>query len=185
MLALLAELSDCKKCDLRENCKSPFIPSFGLGSLIVVLEKPSVEEELVSESFFDRHNQWLIQELNNFFKREYWLTYLVKCFTYKNIGKKNSRVCVETYLNREIEEVKPKAVLCLGEAVYNIVASSFIVKTKRKFKDSLGTYYTRPDGIGLFSYYSASYLFNGGKQIRESFREKLENIKSLMGHLNG
>ncbi|WP_297447078.1 uracil-DNA glycosylase [Desulfurobacterium sp.] len=115
---LKEEVLKCKKCRLAETRHNVV---FGEGNpktnLMFIGEAPGEQEDLQGRPFVGRAGQLLTRFLNLFgIERErVYITNIVKCRPPKNRNPKPDEIkTCYPYLNKQIEIIKPKVILCLG-----------------------------------------------------------------------
>ncbi|OMH40857.1 uracil-DNA glycosylase [Desulfurobacterium indicum] len=108
----------CKKCRLAETRHNVV---FGEGNpktnLMFIGEAPGEQEDLQGRPFVGRAGQLLTRFLNLFgIERErVYITNIVKCRPPKNRNPQPDEIkTCYPYLNKQIEIIKPKVILCLG-----------------------------------------------------------------------
>ncbi|WP_022847630.1 MULTISPECIES: uracil-DNA glycosylase [unclassified Desulfurobacterium] len=112
------EVLKCKKCRLAETRHNVV---FGEGNpktnLMFIGEAPGEQEDLQGRPFVGRAGQLLTRFLNLFgIERErVYITNIVKCRPPKNRNPQPDEIkTCYPYLNKQIEIIKPKVILCLG-----------------------------------------------------------------------
>lgn len=160
----------CAACNLRSQCSNPLAPHNNLEisppELMIIEERPSFEEETCGKSYLDRHNKYLLKILApKFSPLVTYLTYLTKCFSGTNIklGKNNTKICKNMWLDKEIALFKPKKILCLGKTVCNVMGGTGVQFGQIK------------NNIGFWQ--SATVIFNAGAKHTEQFKKFLEKLK--------
>ena len=175
---------NCKACPLRDSCREALggriiNPSWESPKLMIVCDRPSYEEDFLVTQFSDRHSIYLMKSIEEVYSGPYYLTYATKCFNQLTFAqfKKQGTVCVDTWLKREVEQLKPKVVLCMGEhSHYALIKQEF--KTKSHKIDKTVSYLK--DGTKYTSYYSPFYLFNGNKFKTTKFQWFLKSLVKEM-----
>lgn len=157
----------CGACNFRKGCMSPLSPVADFTNpvdLMVIVEKPSFEEESCSFGYGDRPNQYLKSLLAPIFPLDNtYFTYLIKCFVGKNtkITKSNSSICKKTWLNKEIELFKPNRILCLGRIVSKLLEKGEFGEIK--------------NNVGFWQ--SPPFILNAGMAHIELFIKFLKKLK--------
>jgi uracil-DNA glycosylase len=123
--ALRAAAADCRACDLWEHATQTV---FGEGEarawLMLVGEQPGDKEDLTGSPFVGPSGALLDRALDDagIDRRRVYVTNVVKHFKWKPRGKRRihqkpnaeeQRAC-RPWLNAELANVRPKAVVCLG-----------------------------------------------------------------------
>ena len=164
------EIVECGACKLRSGCRTPLTPlsTYQDIQLVVVVEKPTFEEESCAWEFGDRHHQWIRKVISRVFRdNTVHYTYLTKCFsgTEVKIGKRNSKICLEKFLLREIEMLKPPYLLSLGKNVSTILGGEKLGEITKS-------------SYGYVGYYkSASTVYNAGIHEENKFLKFLNKLK--------
>lgn len=126
-------ICNCTKCDLHKG-RNKFV--FGVGNpkadVLLIGEGPGAEEDKQGEPFVGRAGQLLndILKAIKFTREEVYIANVVKCRPPGNRTPlpEEMESCMP-YLQKQIELIKPKLILCLG-----LVAAGALLKKK----DSLG-----------------------------------------------
>ena len=162
----------CDKCKLRNDASEPLSPlsSYKNIELMVISEKPSIEEDLIFTAYFDRHNRYLINLLGKIFPTESThFTYLTKCYSEKKASKKEMKTCVENHLLPEYEAIYPKHCLYLGKVLADWYG-------KKSFGDLV---VEEEEGYNVISgFWNSSYsIFSGGQKKTDEFLQFLNKLK--------
>lgn len=111
------KLSDCKKCDLRKECRKPVMPSIGKHNIVILGESPVQIEDLRGIPFIGRAGGLLINELKKYGLRRnlFHVTNVCKCYPAetKIPQKEHVSMCLE-WLRSELEQLQCRLVLSLG-----------------------------------------------------------------------
>lgn len=111
------ELLQCDYCKLRNECKSPVLPSPGSSNLMIIGEAPSRNEDNDNYVFVGDVGNVLWNEMNGYrlSRREFYCTHFIKCYpsNTKTPQKEHIESCRE-WLEGEIKEIKPSIVLAFG-----------------------------------------------------------------------
>ena len=110
-------LGDCHLCALREECSRPVLPSIGEYNVAIIGEAPGRTEDRQGSGFLGDAGKVLWKEMGTrkLGRDDVYLTNVVKCWpsqtktpTYRHI------VSCSKWLNKELEEAAPVAILALG-----------------------------------------------------------------------
>lgn len=112
--------SKCRLCDLNRSARNVCIVGTGpVGAKIMLIgEAPGDEEDKKGEPFIGKAGKMLDSILVNLGldKKEMYVTNCVKCHTLFNhpLTVHQIETCTFHYLRKEIEEVNPELIICLG-----------------------------------------------------------------------
>ena len=167
---------DCTLCGLRKNCSRVIV---GRGSkpakLMIVGESPTIDEDLIGEHLLSREGFYV---KNIFFKQginfhNTYFTYTVKCF---GEHKKIHRETCKFWLNKEIQEVNPHIILCLGLLPTNILTGC------KKLHDVVGQEKGYNNTV-IIPWYGLNKIYIGGQEIVQKTIELVERIKYRIGSI--
>lgn len=154
----------CHACPLRKQCRQPLPPIFSSETteLIVVADRPNLEEESLSWGWGSRENRYVSSLIERSWPQELiHYTYLTKCFSSHTIlGKKNTETCRTLFLENELALLKPEKILFLGSAGAKIY--------KGKFAQIIGE-----KGF----WWSSKYVLDAGKAHEVEFLKFLNKLK--------
>jgi DNA polymerase len=129
------EIKNCNKCPLYKSRKNA-VPGEGdfKSGIMLIGEAPGFNEDLQGRPFVGRAGKLLEEFLKSVGKRreEVFITNVVKCRPPNNRQPEENeiKICTSLYLDRQIEIIKPKLIVCLG----NISASYIFKKFGLKFE---------------------------------------------------
>lgn len=181
---LYEENKNCCKCDL---CKSRTQIVFYDGNpespVMFVGEAPGEEEDKKGKPFVGRAGQYLNKVLEEIGlpREKVYITNVCKCRPPGNRKPlpKEMQTCLNIFLKKELEIVKPKVVCCLGATA----AEAFLGKTVRITR-MRGQFYPNPlyPKAKLFLTYHPAYIL---RNMRESktFKEDLKKLKEYLDQL--
>jgi DNA polymerase len=113
-------LSQCTKCDLRNECKRPVHPSSGKLNIMIIGQDPGKTEDDQGKGFVGASGKLIWQYLNpKGFNRElFHVTNINKCFPSisKRSNEEQINICSNKWLHNEIIKVKPKIILAFGNS---------------------------------------------------------------------
>jgi len=166
---------NCNKCYASSIRKSII---FGKGDinpkLMVIGEGPGREEDIHNEIFVGKSGQYLknwLAAINLSFEKDVYLSNIVKCFSNSNPTKEIVNSC-KPYLDRQIELVKPKAILILGK-----IAANNLLDKNSTMKDLRGNIYTYKKIPCIVTYHPAAVLRN--PQWRAPVWQDLQKVEKL------
>ena len=152
-------ICDCTKCDLHKG-RNKFV--FGSGNnnadVMVIGEGPGAEEDKQGLPFVGRAGQLLTDILKaiNFSRDEVYIGNIVKCRPPEN--RTPTPIEMETcipYLKKQIELIKPKAILCLG-----LTAAQGLLKKKDSLINMRGKVFLYEGIKVMITYHPAALLRN-------------------------
>ncbi len=152
-------ICECQKCPLGKT-RNKFV--FGSGSadagVMVVGEGPGAEEDIQGLPFVGRAGQLLTEILKaiNFSRDEVYIANIVKCRPPQNRNPQPQEMdeCLP-YLKKQIDLIKPKAILCLG-----LVAAQALLKQKASLTSLRGKIFEFGDTKVMVTYHPAALLRN-------------------------
>lgn len=172
-------ICNCTKCDLHKG-RNKFV--FGSGNpeadVMVIGEGPGAEEDKQGLPFVGRAGQLLTDILKaiNFSRDEVYIGNIVKCRPPENRTPTSIEMekCIP-YLKKQIELIKPKAILCLG-----LTAVQGLLKKKDSLTNMRGKIFNYEGIRVMVTYHPAALLRNPNwkkgcwedvKQFRKMFDE--------------
>ncbi len=132
--------------------------------VLIIGEAPGYDEVRIGKPFVGRSGKLLEEWLKLLEIKNFVITNVSKSHPIDPITKKNRRPDIDEIeywkpiLYKEIELLKPKRILCLGDASYRTLTNSSesitkVIKTEQKF------YY---ESIPIFVYFHPSYILRNG-----------------------
>ncbi len=161
--------------------------------LAIVGEAPAFEEDRVERPFVGRVGRYLDKELEmaGIVRKNAYVTNVVKCRPVRTkgtrlINRSPSKDEVSEWANillRELEIVRPRIILCMG----NTAASILIQKSFEVCKHR-GEWHTGPYGEEIMATYHPAYVarfggMNGGI-VQQKFRRDLKTVAAELNRLN-
>jgi DNA polymerase len=182
---LLKELyeknKNCCRCEL---CKSRTQIVFYDGNpdspVMFVGEAPGEEEDKQGKPFVGRAGQYLNKVLKEIGlpREKIYITNVCKCRPPNNRKPfpKEMQTCLNVFLKKELEIVKPKVVCCLGATA----AEAFLGKTVRITR-MRGQFYPNPlyPKAKLFLTYHPAYILRNMREA-STFKEDLKKLKAFL-----
>ncbi|HOD93860.1 MAG TPA: uracil-DNA glycosylase [Clostridia bacterium] len=163
-LELEKECAECKRCTLWENRKNIVI---GRGNksadFMLIGEAPGEEEDRQGRAFVGKAGQLLSMALSamGIEDDKYYICNVIKCRPQNNRTPYEEEIesCIQ-YLDRQIDMVKPKVIVLLG----NIAAVSLIKKNIR-ITQQRGTWDVYKGIPVMMTYHPAALLRDESKKI--------------------
>lgn len=168
----LCELSKCRKNVL-----------FGYGNinakLMFIYEEPNKTEDEIGIFYSGKTGELLnkmIENVLNISKEDVYLTSLVKCKSLNGLNSSLVETCSD-YLIKQIELIKPKLIVALGEKTY-----SYLLKNSDNFSQIRGKELAF-NSIPLIATYSPSFLLRNPSFKKDAYFDMLK-VKNFMENLN-
>ncbi|SFZ97881.1 Uracil-DNA glycosylase, family 4 [hydrothermal vent metagenome] len=175
---LKKQASECYLCELSKS-RSKVL--FGTGdenaNIMFVGDAPSLAEDEAGEPFTGRSADLLtkmIENVLNIPKSDVYITNILKCKT--NNNEKPTQVQAHTcqaFLLKQIELIKPKIVVALGEVSYYYLSGN-----DGKLSEVRGVVH-KQNGYNLIATFHPNYLLRNPSAKKDAF-EDLKLIKELM-----
>ena len=173
---LLETIPTCQACRL---CTKPISPSYDDSAqidLFVIVENPTLEESQLDWSFGTRAHKYIATLIAPIFPlQNVYFTYMVKCHIGIKLGVGNSNACINQFLDQELELIKPKAILTMGQNCGKIVGRHYGMNIEVG-----GMYegdYSSDKQFRLACSESAVTLYNKGKKKEKEFIELLNVLQ--------
>ncbi len=156
---LYDRIHNCQRCPLHKT-RTKFV--FGKGNpnadVMVIGEAPGADEDLQGEPFVGRAGKLLTDILKaiNFSREEIYIANICKSRPPGNRNPQQNEVdaCMP-YLEKQIELIKPKLILCLG-----LVAATSLLKTKQTLTKMRGEVLYFNNIKTMVTYHPAALLRN-------------------------
>ena len=135
MEELSLKIKSCNKCPLYENRKNA-VPGEGewKNRIMLIGEAPGFNEDEQARPFVGRAGRLLEKFLSyiNMKREDVFITNVVKCRPPNNRQPEEEeiKICTSLYLDKQIDLIKPKLIICLG----NISASYIFRKFGIRFE---------------------------------------------------
>jgi len=176
IFALKSNVENCYLCEL---CKTRKNVLFGEGNLkaniMFISDEPSNSEDNLGFFYAGKSGELLVKMIENVLnikKEDVYITTLVKCKSSNSLNKSHIESCND-YLLKQIELIKPKLIVSLGENTY-----SYLFNEKDKFSQVRGKecYY---QNIKLVPTFSANYLLRNPSSKKDAYYDMLR-IKNIL-----
>ena len=175
-------IKDCQKCPLGET-RNKFV--FGSGNpnadVMLIGEAPGAEEDKQGYPFVGRAGNLLtkILEAINFSREEVYIANILKCRPPKNRDPKSDEIeTCRPHLNKQMDLIKPKVILCLGK-----VAANSLLSKNESLASFRGNVYEYNNTKVMVTYHPAALLRN--PQWKRRCWEDVQEFRKLYDNLTG
>jgi len=177
------EIKLCKKCPLHRTRKLP-VPGEGNVETKVVLIGlgPGYHENLQGKPFVGAAGKFLdeLLQLTGLSRKEVYITNIIKCYLPDNNPTQEEIKTCTTYLDRQIEIIKPSIILTLGNVATSYIFQKFGLKLESMRKIH-GTIFQISNLLLqakiIPMYHPAAALYNPG--MKDILRTDWENLKNI------
>lgn len=180
LIELKNSVEHCYLCEL-SKCRKNVL--FGYGNfnskVLFINDEPSKSEDEIGSFYVGNSGELLskmIENVLNIKKEEIYITTLVKCKSLNGATNSNMEVCND-YLLKQIELIKPKLLVVLGEKAY-----SFLLKNDDNFSQNRGKELSF-NNIPLIATFSPTFLLRNPSFKKDAYYDMLK-IKNFMEELN-
>ncbi len=177
---LSISVSHCYLCEL-SKCRKNIL--FGYGNtnsdIMFIGDEPSNSEDEIGTHYVGKSGELLIKMIENVLnitKEDVYYTTLVKCKSTNGLNNSNIETCHD-YLLKQIELIKPKLIVALGEKTY-----SYLLKNGDNFSQIRGKEIVF-NGISLITTFSPTFLLRNPSSKKDAYYDMLK-IKNYMESLN-
>lgn len=166
------EVYNCSTCGLSERCHSPKMQRYGQGQkkILLIGEAPGRTEDGEGKPFVGESGQYLssvLQQSGIDIDRDCVRTNVIRCHPPRNATPTNDQIkCCFANLMKDIEEVKPQLIICLGDIAMKAVMKNDVFKGKRadllavsRIHGYVYPYQNYQSWVGL-TYHPASTLYD-------------------------
>lgn len=178
----LVEKYYCRKCSIANECNTPLYQINGQlylkdSRLLIILEKPSQEDNDIQLGFYDRHFKFLQKLVGDSYHAPVAYSYAVKCYAEK-LTVKQSEICARSWLSREVSlfnQIPGKSILIMGQLPFNICRKYLNEKFGLigDFKQNMGYNQATRTGVA----YAPVHYFNRGVKHHQTLISLLKSIK--------
>jgi DNA polymerase len=179
---LYDQIHECKKCSLGDT-RTNFV--FGVGNpdadLMLIGEAPGRDEDLKGEPFVGRAGKLLndILKAIKFKRDDVYIANILKCRPPNNRDPlpEEADLC-RPYLNKQINLIKPKIILCLGR-----VAAVVLLNKKVSLSQLRGSVHEY-EGVRLMATYHPAALLRN-PNWKKGCWEDVQKVRELYDELKG
>jgi len=180
LIELKNSVDHCYLCEL-SKCRKNVL--FGYGNfnskVMFISDEPTKTEDELASYYVVKTGELLakmIENVLNIKKEEIYITTLVKCKSLNGATNSNMDVCND-YLLKQIELIKPKLIVALGEKTY-----TYLFKNSDNFSQIRGKELSF-NGISLLPTFSPTFLLRNPSFKKDAYYDMLK-IKNFMEALN-
>lgn len=176
------EKFNCRKCPIANECNVPLYQKNSdlhliNSRLLIILEKPSKEDNDIQLGFYDRHFKFLQKLVADSYAMPVAYTYCVKCYTEK-LTIKMGETCCRAWLSREVSlfnQRQENSILIMGQLPFNICRKYLNEKFGLigDFKQNMGYNQVTRTGVS----YAPAHYFNRGVKHHQTLISLLKSIK--------
>ena len=170
----------CYLCELSKSRKNVLFAYGNSNSDIMFIgDEPSNSEDELGLFYVGKSGELLIKMIENVLnitKEDVYYTTLVKCKSTNGLNNSNIETCHD-YLLKQIELIKPKLIVALGEKTY-----SYLLKNGDNFSQIRGKELIF-NGISLITTFSPTFLLRNPSSKKDAYYDMLK-IKNYMESLN-
>ncbi len=171
-----SQIVSCTKCSLHEN-RTNAVPGEGNrnAKIFFVGEAPGRNEDLTGKPFVGSAGKILTQllEENGFSRENVFITSILKCRPPKNRNPHQNEIkACSPYLTRQINLIKPKLLVSLGQT-----ALSFFSKNS-KLSEKRGTLFDFENFKVFSTYHPAAVIYN--RTLLSELKKDFKKISKLV-----
>ncbi len=181
---IVAQVQVCRKCRLWQHAKNP-VPGEGNldASLMLIGEAPGNQEDIKGRPFVGSAGKLLntLISVTGLKREDVYITNIVKHRPPENREPKADEIeiCTSSYLDRQIQTIKPKIITTLGKHSTKYILSKMDVEVKGLAEFRGRIYTERLFGVPVRiipTYHPAAVLYNPA--YRSSLEEDFRKIKT-------
>jgi len=176
------KICNCTLCPLSKS-RTIAVPGSGNynSEILFIGEAPGATEDKCGIPFCGAAGKFLNEMLAEIGlnREDIFITNTVKCRPPANRDPEEAEknICTSTYLDRQIELINPKMIVCLGRH-----AATYMIPGMPPISQSHGHAYKRPNGkIYLPLFHPAAALYNGS--LRETLKEDFKKIPNIINKI--
>ncbi|WP_428025311.1 uracil-DNA glycosylase [Arcobacter sp.] len=170
-------VKNCYLCQLSKYRENVLFGSGNINSKIMFLkESPTVSEDEFSTFYVGKSGDLLKTMIEKVLKvnvNDVYITNIVKCISPNNSIKHEHVNFCKSYLDKQIEIIKPKLIVILGESVYR-----YFTNETRAFSEIRGKV-IRNNDLDIICTYEPSFLLRNPSSKGEAYEDLLK-IKAIM-----
>jgi DNA polymerase len=175
---LKKQLNNCHLCPLsKSRTKIVFSKGDSNADIMFIGDYPTSIENDKGEIFIGKSGEMIknmIEKVLNIPQEKVYITNILKCYLPINYELKESYIdSCKSYITKEIELIKPKIIITLGEIAYQHICSEF-----HKLKDIRGNIIQK-ENYKIIPTYHPNFLLKNPSLKKEVFKD-LKKVKSLI-----
>lgn len=178
------EVKNCRKCPLYKTRKFPVAGEGNPDAKVLLIGLgPGYNENLQGKPFVGAAGKFLdeLLELAKLKREEVFITNIMKCYLPSNVAKEEEIKVCTFYLERQIQIIKPKVIITLGNVATSFIFNKFGLKVQNIGKIHGNRFRVR----NLFlqaeiipMYHPAAALYNAGmKEVLRKDWKRISNLK--------
>jgi len=177
------EVKECKKCSLHKTRKFPVAGEGNSDAKVFLIGLgPGYNENLQGKPFVGAAGKFLdeLLELAKLKREEVFITNIIKCYLPNNTASEEEIKTCTSYLERQIQFIKPKIILTLGNVATSFIFNKFGIKVQNMGKIHGDRFRVRNlllQAEIIPMYHPAAALYNAG--MKEILRRDWEKISNL------
>lgn len=180
MIELESSVKHCYLCEL-SKCRKNVLFGYGniYSDIMFIGDEPTNSEDELAIHYSGKSGELLekmIENVLNIPKEGLYYTTLVKCRSSNGLNNSNIETCYD-YLLKQIELIKPKLIVTLGEKSY-----SYLLKNGENFSQMRGKELVF-NTIPLIPTFSPTFLLRNPSSKKDAYYDMLK-IKNYMESLN-
>ena len=119
------DIKSCEKCELRQECESPVLPSSGIFNVFIVGEAPGNLENKYGKGFYEKAPAgkllWKELKLYELERRMFFTTNICKCYPSQTGAPKPEHIkaCLP-WFKEEVEIIQPRLILAMGNTCVRV-----------------------------------------------------------------
>lgn len=170
-------VENCSLCELSKSRKNVL---FGEGNpnaeIMFIVDEPTATEDELKSFFVGKTGEQLSKMIENVLplkKEEVYITALIKCKSFDGFNNSHFNSC-SSYLYKQIDIIKPKLIVTLGEKCYQYLCSDF----NSAFSQIRG-HIVKYKNYDVLPMNSVSFLIRNPSSKKDAFHDMLK-IKSIL-----
>ena len=177
------EISNCRKCPLYKTRKFPVAGEGNSDAKILLIGLgPGYNENLQGKPFVGAAGKFLdeLLELAGLKREKVFITNVMKCYLPNNVATEEEIKICASYLERQIEIIKPKVIMNLGNVATSFIFNKFGLKVQNIGKIHGNRLLVRNlllEAEIIPMYHPATALYNAG--MKEILKEDWKKFQIL------
>lgn len=177
LTSLKTVVDNCYLCQLSKYRENVLFGSGNKNSnLIFIGDAPGITEDEIGEFFVGRAGSLLVTMIEKSLElniEDVYITNIVKCISSNGVVNIQEANTCRAYLDKQIDLIKPKIIILLGEVAYQ-----YMTNDNAEFSKIRGKIF-KYNGITTMCTYEPNFLLRNPSSKKEAYQDMLK-IKSLM-----